>query len=149
MLYNILYSSLWILMERGPPVFSVLPPPQVPVSKFHELRYNVALILKEMNNLEKRSILQIQDWEAKGRGCRETAPVSPDDRRKFPHPASCLRVKGLWTGGQHADAVMCPGLLPECLHRRRWRQSSASHLVYIYIYIYIMSIHKCISQQTS
>lgn len=34
---------------------------QVPVSKFHELRYNVALILKEMNNLEKRSILQIQD----------------------------------------------------------------------------------------
>lgn len=48
-------------MERGPPVFSVLPPPQVPVSKFHELRYNVALILKEMNNLEKRSILQIQD----------------------------------------------------------------------------------------
>lgn len=34
---------------------------QVPVSKFQELRYNVALILKEMNNLEKRSILQIQD----------------------------------------------------------------------------------------
>lgn len=34
---------------------------EVPVSKFHELRYNVALILKEMNNLEKRSILQIQD----------------------------------------------------------------------------------------
>lgn len=35
----------------------------MPVAKFHELRYNVALILKEMNNLEKRSILQIQDWE--------------------------------------------------------------------------------------
>lgn len=35
---------------------------QVPVSKFQELRYNVALILKEMNDLEKRSILQIQDW---------------------------------------------------------------------------------------
>ncbi|CAB1447470.1 unnamed protein product [Pleuronectes platessa] len=34
---------------------------EVPVSKFQELRYNVALILKEMNNLEKRSILQIQD----------------------------------------------------------------------------------------
>ncbi|XP_073343841.1 COMM domain-containing protein 5 [Pagrus major] len=34
---------------------------EVPVSKFQELRYNVALILKEMNDLEKRSILQIQD----------------------------------------------------------------------------------------
>ncbi|KAL7863412.1 hypothetical protein SRHO_G00123960 [Serrasalmus rhombeus] len=34
---------------------------EVPVSKFHELRYNVALILKEMNDLEKRSILKIQD----------------------------------------------------------------------------------------
>ncbi|KAM4696956.1 COMM domain-containing protein 5 [Rhinophrynus dorsalis] len=33
----------------------------VPVSKFQELRYNVALILKEMNDLEKRSILRIQD----------------------------------------------------------------------------------------
>lgn len=35
---------------------------QVPVAKFQELRYNVALILKEMNDLEKRSILKIQDW---------------------------------------------------------------------------------------
>ncbi|XP_030253119.1 COMM domain-containing protein 5 [Sparus aurata] len=34
---------------------------EVPVSKFQDLRYNVALILKEMNDLEKRSILQIQD----------------------------------------------------------------------------------------
>ncbi|XP_057706615.1 COMM domain-containing protein 5 [Corythoichthys intestinalis] len=34
---------------------------EVPTSKFHELRYNVALILKEMNDLEKRSILRIQD----------------------------------------------------------------------------------------
>ncbi|XP_038554840.1 COMM domain-containing protein 5 [Micropterus salmoides] len=34
---------------------------EVPVSKFHDLRYNVALILKEMNDLEKRSILKIQD----------------------------------------------------------------------------------------
>ncbi|XP_004073603.1 COMM domain-containing protein 5 [Oryzias latipes] len=34
---------------------------EVPVTKFHELRYNVALILKEMNDLEKRSILKIQD----------------------------------------------------------------------------------------
>lgn len=34
---------------------------QVPVSKFQELRYNVALILKEMNDLEKRSVLKIQD----------------------------------------------------------------------------------------
>lgn len=34
---------------------------EVSVSKFQELRYNVALILKEMNDLEKRSILQIQD----------------------------------------------------------------------------------------
>ncbi|XP_041076633.1 LOW QUALITY PROTEIN: COMM domain-containing protein 5-like [Polyodon spathula] len=34
---------------------------EVPVSKFQELRYNVALILKEMNNLEKRSVLKIQD----------------------------------------------------------------------------------------
>uniref|UniRef100_A0A8K9X081 COMM domain-containing protein 5 n=1 Tax=Oncorhynchus mykiss TaxID=8022 RepID=A0A8K9X081_ONCMY len=34
---------------------------EVPVSKFQELRYNVALILKEMNDLEKRSVLNIQD----------------------------------------------------------------------------------------
>ncbi|XP_072519313.1 COMM domain-containing protein 5 [Salminus brasiliensis] len=34
---------------------------EVPASKFQELRYNVALILKEMNDLEKRSILKIQD----------------------------------------------------------------------------------------
>ncbi|XP_029021877.1 COMM domain-containing protein 5 [Betta splendens] len=34
---------------------------EVPVSKFHDLRYNVALILKEMNDLEKKSILKIQD----------------------------------------------------------------------------------------
>lgn len=34
---------------------------EVPVSKFQELRYNVALILKEMNDLEKRSVLRIQD----------------------------------------------------------------------------------------
>ncbi|KAI1903075.1 hypothetical protein AGOR_G00023470 [Albula goreensis] len=34
---------------------------EVPVSKFQELRYNVALILKEMNDLEKKSILKIQD----------------------------------------------------------------------------------------
>lgn len=34
---------------------------EVPVSKFQDLRYNVALILKEMNDLEKRSILKIQD----------------------------------------------------------------------------------------
>ncbi|KAM9599948.1 COMM domain-containing protein 5 isoform 6-T6 [Morphnus guianensis] len=34
---------------------------EVPIAKFQELRYNVALILKEMNDLEKRSILKIQD----------------------------------------------------------------------------------------
>ncbi|CAL8264155.1 unnamed protein product [Lota lota] len=34
---------------------------EVPVSKFQELRYNVALILKEMNDLEKKSVLKIQD----------------------------------------------------------------------------------------
>ncbi|OCT67575.1 COMM domain-containing protein 5 isoform X1 [Xenopus laevis] len=34
---------------------------EVPVAKFQELRYNIALILKEMNDLEKRSILRIQD----------------------------------------------------------------------------------------
>ncbi|NWQ85248.1 COMD5 protein, partial [Burhinus bistriatus] len=34
---------------------------EVSVAKFQELRYNVALILKEMNDLEKRSILKIQD----------------------------------------------------------------------------------------
>lgn len=34
---------------------------EVPVTKFQELRYNVSLILKEMNDLEKRSILKIQD----------------------------------------------------------------------------------------
>ncbi|GCB67464.1 COMM domain-containing protein 5 [Scyliorhinus torazame] len=34
---------------------------EVQVAKFQELRYNVALILKEMNDLEKRSILKIQD----------------------------------------------------------------------------------------
>ncbi|KAL7979514.1 hypothetical protein Chor_004672 [Crotalus horridus] len=34
---------------------------EVSVAKFQELRYNIALILKEMNDLEKRSILKIQD----------------------------------------------------------------------------------------
>ncbi|XP_048175032.1 COMM domain-containing protein 5 isoform X2 [Corvus hawaiiensis] len=34
---------------------------ELPVAKFQELRYNVALILKEMNDLQKRSILKIQD----------------------------------------------------------------------------------------
>ncbi|CAL9706407.1 unnamed protein product [Knipowitschia caucasica] len=34
---------------------------EVPVSRFQELRYNVALILKEMNHLEKRNVLKIQD----------------------------------------------------------------------------------------
>ncbi|XP_069749578.1 COMM domain-containing protein 5 isoform X1 [Narcine bancroftii] len=34
---------------------------ELSVAKFQELRYNVALILKEMNDLEKRSILKIQD----------------------------------------------------------------------------------------
>ncbi|XP_032886168.1 COMM domain-containing protein 5 [Amblyraja radiata] len=34
---------------------------ELPVAKFQELRYNVALILKEINNLEKKSILRIQD----------------------------------------------------------------------------------------
>lgn len=34
---------------------------EVPVSKFHELRYNVAFVLKEMEDLEKRSILKIKD----------------------------------------------------------------------------------------
>uniref|UniRef100_A0A8D0H6I7 COMM domain-containing protein 5 n=1 Tax=Sphenodon punctatus TaxID=8508 RepID=A0A8D0H6I7_SPHPU len=34
---------------------------EVPVSTFQELRYNVALILKEMNDLEKRSMLKIQN----------------------------------------------------------------------------------------
>ncbi|XP_069468822.1 COMM domain-containing protein 5 isoform X1 [Ambystoma mexicanum] len=34
---------------------------EVPVAKFQELRYNVALLLKEMNDLEKRSILKIKD----------------------------------------------------------------------------------------
>lgn len=34
---------------------------EIPVSKFHELRYNVAFVLKEMEDLEKRSILKIQD----------------------------------------------------------------------------------------
>lgn len=34
---------------------------EVPISKFNELRYNVAYVLKEMEELEKRSILKIQD----------------------------------------------------------------------------------------
>ena len=34
---------------------------QVAVSKFHELRYNVAYVLKEMEDLEKRNILKLQD----------------------------------------------------------------------------------------
>jgi len=31
------------------------------LSKFHELRYNVAYVLKEMEDIEKKSILKIQD----------------------------------------------------------------------------------------
>ncbi|XP_061188295.1 COMM domain-containing protein 5-like [Saccostrea echinata] len=34
---------------------------EVPVSQFHQLRYNVAYVLKEMEDLEKKSILKIQD----------------------------------------------------------------------------------------
>ncbi|PVD34337.1 hypothetical protein C0Q70_05608 [Pomacea canaliculata] len=34
---------------------------EVPVSQFHQLRYNVAYVLKQMEDLEKRSILKIQD----------------------------------------------------------------------------------------
>ncbi|KAJ8028040.1 COMM domain-containing protein 5 [Holothuria leucospilota] len=34
---------------------------EVPMTKFHELRYNVSSVLKEMEELEKRSILKIQD----------------------------------------------------------------------------------------
>ena len=34
---------------------------QVPVSKFHDMRYNVAYVLKEMEDLEKRNILKLQD----------------------------------------------------------------------------------------
>ncbi|XP_029958388.1 COMM domain-containing protein 5 [Salarias fasciatus] len=34
---------------------------EVPVSRFQDLRYNVASILKEMNDLEKRTVLRIQD----------------------------------------------------------------------------------------
>ncbi|XP_066437864.1 COMM domain-containing protein 5 [Eleutherodactylus coqui] len=34
---------------------------EVPVAKFQELRYNIALLLKEMNDLEKKNILKIQD----------------------------------------------------------------------------------------
>lgn len=34
---------------------------EVPTSKFHELRYNVAFVLKEMEDIEQRNILKIQD----------------------------------------------------------------------------------------
>ncbi|XP_071489006.1 COMM domain-containing protein 5-like [Diadema antillarum] len=34
---------------------------ELPVSKFHELRYNVASLVKEMEDLEKKNILKIQD----------------------------------------------------------------------------------------
>lgn len=37
---------------------------KVPVSQFHQLRYNVAYVLKEMEDLEKKSILKIQDWHS-------------------------------------------------------------------------------------
>ena len=42
-------------------IFFHIPHEQVPVSKFHELRYNVAFILKEMEDLEQRNILKVQD----------------------------------------------------------------------------------------
>ena len=34
---------------------------EVPVTQFHQLRYCVAYVLKQMEGLEKRSILKIQD----------------------------------------------------------------------------------------
>ncbi len=34
---------------------------EMPVEKFHELRYNVAYVIKEMESVEKKSILKIQD----------------------------------------------------------------------------------------
>ena len=34
---------------------------QVSINKFHELRYNVACLLKEMGELKKRTILKVQE----------------------------------------------------------------------------------------
>ncbi|EDV24545.1 uncharacterized protein TRIADDRAFT_56449 [Trichoplax adhaerens] len=34
---------------------------EVSVAKFHELRYNIAKVLKEMNSVENKNILKIQD----------------------------------------------------------------------------------------
>ncbi|XP_065842266.1 COMM domain-containing protein 5-like [Oscarella lobularis] len=34
---------------------------EVPVSKFHQLRYNVAYVLKQMEDLERRNVLKIKD----------------------------------------------------------------------------------------
>ncbi|KAK3739103.1 hypothetical protein QZH41_018237, partial [Actinostola sp. cb2023] len=34
---------------------------EVPLSKFHQLRYNVAYVLKEMEDVEHKNILKIQD----------------------------------------------------------------------------------------
>ena len=42
-------------------MLSCLTHTQVPVNKFHELRYNVSYVLKEMEDLEKRNILKLQD----------------------------------------------------------------------------------------
>ena len=34
---------------------------EVPLSQFHELRYNVALVLKEMDGVEQKNIFKIKD----------------------------------------------------------------------------------------
>lgn len=52
-----MYKNVWFICMVSVNICFLV---QVRVSKFQELRYNVALLLKEMNDLEKRSILQIQ-----------------------------------------------------------------------------------------
>ena len=34
---------------------------EVPLSQFHELRYNVAIVLKDMDNINQKSIFKIKD----------------------------------------------------------------------------------------
>ena len=38
----------------------------MPVNRFQELRYSVASVLKEMEDLEKRNVLKIDTWSNTG-----------------------------------------------------------------------------------
>ena len=48
----------------------------MPVDKFQELRYSVASVLKEMEDLEERNFLKIDTWNKTGQSQTLASPKS-------------------------------------------------------------------------